>query len=85
MKAYPGSPKGPNPEDDPEFYKNWFASNIPSQFVQYFKAFTETDKENEKEEYEVESDDDDKTAVVDPDALERQKVDFTHVDIITSQ
>lgn len=85
MKAYPGSPKGPNAEDDPEFYKDWFAANIPSQFVQYFKVFTETDKEQEKEEYELETDDEDKTAVIDPDVLERQKVDFNNLDILTSQ
>ena len=30
MKAYPGSAKGPNPEDDPVYYKNWFMENIPS-------------------------------------------------------
>ena len=30
MKAYPGSAKGPNPEDDPIYYQNWFMENIPS-------------------------------------------------------
>lgn len=27
IKVYPGSPKGPHPEDDPEFYSKWFVEN----------------------------------------------------------
>jgi len=27
IKYYPGSDKGPLPEDDPEFYSNWFVKN----------------------------------------------------------
>jgi len=29
VKLYPGSPKGPNPEDDPTFYSQWFVENQP--------------------------------------------------------
>ena len=29
IKKYPGSPKGPNPEDDPKFYSQWFIENQP--------------------------------------------------------
>lgn len=29
MKAYPGSSKGPEPSDDPEFYQRWFMDNLP--------------------------------------------------------
>ena len=27
LKEYPGSEKGPLPEDDPEHYSKWFAEN----------------------------------------------------------
>ena len=27
IKFYPGSPRGPHPNDDPEFYKKWFIEN----------------------------------------------------------
>ena len=27
VKLYPGGPNGPNPEDDPEFYSEWFFRN----------------------------------------------------------
>lgn len=29
IKIYPGSPKGPRPEDDPEHYSKWFVENQP--------------------------------------------------------
>jgi hypothetical protein len=29
IKYYPGSPKGPNPEDDPQHYSEWFMRNQP--------------------------------------------------------
>jgi len=29
IKIYPGSPKGPNPEDDPFTYSQWFYDNQP--------------------------------------------------------
>ena len=29
VKFYPGSDKGPLPEDDPEAYSKWFVSNQP--------------------------------------------------------
>lgn len=32
VKYYPGSDKGPNPEDDPEFYSDWFVNNQPKVF-----------------------------------------------------
>lgn len=28
-KIYPGSPKGPYPENDPETYADWYLKNIP--------------------------------------------------------
>lgn len=31
VKIYPGSDKGPNPEDDPENYSRWFIENQPKQ------------------------------------------------------
>jgi len=31
VKIYPGSEKGPNPEDDPEFYSDWFIRNQPKE------------------------------------------------------
>jgi hypothetical protein len=27
VKLYPGSDKGPNPEDDPDNYSRWFVEN----------------------------------------------------------
>jgi len=27
VKFYPGSPKGPNPEDDPDAYGRWFVEH----------------------------------------------------------
>jgi len=33
IKIYPGSPKGPNPEDDPEFYSKWFVENQPKKIL----------------------------------------------------
>lgn len=27
VKFYPGSPKGPLPEDDPKFYSKWWVDN----------------------------------------------------------
>lgn len=32
IKAYPGSDKGRKPEDDPEFYSQWFVKNQPKMF-----------------------------------------------------
>jgi hypothetical protein len=29
FKQYPGSPKGPEPEDDPSYFIDWFAKNHP--------------------------------------------------------
>lgn len=29
VKLYPGSPKGPMPEDDPEYYSRWFYEHQP--------------------------------------------------------
>lgn len=85
MKPYPGSPKGPKPEDDPEFYNEWFAMNIPSQFVNYFKSFTETENDQDKDQLEIESDDEDKTHVFENEVLDRQNVEFNHTDVLTSQ
>lgn len=31
VKIYPGSEKGPRPEDDPEFYTKWFVENQPKK------------------------------------------------------
>ena len=33
VKIYPGSPKGPLPEDDPEFYSKWFMRNQPEDII----------------------------------------------------
>ena len=33
VKYYPGSPKGPNPEDDPEHYSEWFIRNQPDDLI----------------------------------------------------
>jgi hypothetical protein len=33
VKIYPGSPKGPLPEDDPEFYSKWFMRNQPEDLI----------------------------------------------------
>jgi hypothetical protein len=29
IKLYPGSPKGPEPEDDPVYYSKWFLEHQP--------------------------------------------------------
>ena len=29
LKMYPGSDKGPQPEDDPDNYTKWFVQNYP--------------------------------------------------------
>lgn len=34
FKVYPGSAKGPNPEDDPEHYSQWFVENQPKSIYQ---------------------------------------------------
>ena len=34
FKLYPGSEKGPNPEDDKEHYARWFLENHPKEFYQ---------------------------------------------------
>jgi len=31
VEIYPGSDKGPRPEDDPEFYTEWFLRNQPKE------------------------------------------------------
>lgn len=31
VKYYPGSPKGPDPKDDPDFYSQWFMRNYPDE------------------------------------------------------
>lgn len=31
VKFYPGSEKGPRPEDDPDNYSRWFVENQPKQ------------------------------------------------------
>lgn len=33
VKFYPGSPKGPEPGDDPEFYSEWFMRNQPEHLI----------------------------------------------------
>ena len=33
VKFYPGGPKGPLPEDDPEHYSEWFMRNHPDEHV----------------------------------------------------
>ena len=33
IKFYPGSAKGPNPEDDPEHYSEWFIRNQPNKLL----------------------------------------------------
>lgn len=33
IKYYPGSPKGPLPEDDPEHYSKWFMKNQPVEQI----------------------------------------------------
>ena len=33
IKYYPGSKKGPLPEDDPEFYTDWFMRNYPKEVL----------------------------------------------------
>jgi len=37
VKFYPGSPKGPNPKDDPEFFAKWYVSNSPPYLKQNLK------------------------------------------------
>ena len=33
VKIYPGSPKGPLPKDDPDFYSQWFMRNQPDDHI----------------------------------------------------
>lgn len=33
IKTYPGGPKGPLPEDDPEHYSEWFVRNQPNDVI----------------------------------------------------
>lgn len=33
VKFYPGGPKGPRPEDDPEHYSAWFLRNHPDEYI----------------------------------------------------
>lgn len=33
VKYYPGSPKGPKPEDDPKHYSEWFMRNQPKEAI----------------------------------------------------
>ena len=33
VKIYPGSSKGPLPEDDPEHYSDWFMRNQPTEEI----------------------------------------------------
>ena len=33
VKYYPGSPKGPRPEDDPDHYSDWFIRNQPEELL----------------------------------------------------
>jgi hypothetical protein len=33
VKFYPGSSKGMEPEDDPEFYSEWFMRNQPNDLI----------------------------------------------------
>lgn len=33
VKYYPGSPKGPLPEDDPKHYSEWFVRNQPTELI----------------------------------------------------
>ena len=35
IKVYPGSPKGPRPEDDPEHYSKWFMRNYPVEHLHH--------------------------------------------------
>lgn len=40
FKTYPGSSKGPNPEDNPEHFKLWMAQNkfmINDEYKHYFE------------------------------------------------
>jgi len=33
VKQYPGSPKGPEPKDDPKHYSEWFMRNQPDDLI----------------------------------------------------
>jgi hypothetical protein len=35
LKPYPGSSKGPHPEDDPVHYRSWLISQLPGHLVPY--------------------------------------------------
>ncbi len=41
VKIYPGSDKGPRPEDDPEFYTKWFVENQPKKTIAQYMGTQE--------------------------------------------
>lgn len=44
-KEYPGSVKGANPEDDPEFYQDWFNRNAPPILVEASQEYQKLQRE----------------------------------------
>ena len=43
IKVYPGSVKGPRPEDDPESYEKWFIENQPEVLKDKFGNIVDAD------------------------------------------
>ena len=42
---------GPLPEDDPEFYRNWYMQNVPANLTKYM--VDQKDQENEEQDADV--------------------------------
>jgi hypothetical protein len=38
IKHYPGSSKGPKPDDDPEYFAEWYVNNISEEMKDYYKS-----------------------------------------------
>lgn len=50
VKAYPGSSKGPHPDDDPEYFADWLYKNMPEEHKETYSNWIETQKQKQREE-----------------------------------
>jgi len=50
VKVYPGSAKGPHPDDDPEYFADWLFRNMPEHHKELYNKKLEIEKQKYKEE-----------------------------------
>jgi hypothetical protein len=50
LQQYPGSAKGPHPDDDPEYFADWLYRTMPEQNKEAYSKMLETERQKQREE-----------------------------------